>query len=305
LPVYVIEPPDILTIDAVSIVPRGPHVVSPLDVVMIQVTPTFPDRPITGPLQVDSAGLLNLGSGYGSVRIAGMKSEEAALEIEKFLAASLQKPVVTLNVVQTAANQQIAGDHLVGPDGTVNLGTYGRVFVTGMSVDQARIAIETHLSQYLEKPQIAVDVAGYNSKTYYIITEGAGFGDGVNRFPITGNDTVLDAISKMHGLSQVSSKKIWVARPSPSPTACDQILPVDWVAVTKGGSSATNYQLMPGDRVFVAEDHLIATDTMIGKILSPMERIFGFTLLGTTTVQAINRFPKGYLTPPNAAVVVP
>jgi hypothetical protein len=116
---------------------------------------------------------------------------------------------------------------------------------------------------------------------------------------------VLDAIAQINGLSQVSSKKIWIARPSPSGQGCDQILPVDWVGVTKGGSSATNYQILPGDRVFVSEDRLVALDTGLGKLLSPMERIFGFTLLGTNTIQAVNRFPKGYLTPQSATVVVP
>ena len=81
---------------------------------------------------------------------------------------------------------------------------------------QARQRIEAHLSQMLRSPEVSVDVVGYNSKTYYIITEGAGFGDGVNRFPVTGNETVLDAISQINGLSQVSSKKIWVCGPLPA-----------------------------------------------------------------------------------------
>jgi polysaccharide export outer membrane protein len=171
------------------------------------------------------------------------------------------------------------------------------VFVTGSTLAGARIRIYNHLSQFLVNPDVAVDVVGYNSKTYYIITEGAGFGDGVNRFPITGNETVLDAISQINGLSQVSSKKIWISRPAPDHVGPDQILPVDWVAITKGGSTATNYQVFPGDRIFVAEDHMIAFDTHLGKMLAPFERIFGFTLLGTQTVQTVNRFPKGYMSP--------
>ena len=56
----------------------------------------------------------------------------------------------------------------------------------------------------------------YNSKVYYVITEGAGQGDLVARLPITGNETVLDAISQINGLSRLSSKNIWIARPTPS-----------------------------------------------------------------------------------------
>jgi polysaccharide export outer membrane protein len=293
LPDYIIEPPDVLLIDAVSVIPRGPVRISPLDVLMVQASPTFPENPINGPVLVDATGTLNLGAAYGSVAIAGLSMDEATTAVQKHLGKILEKPTVSLSLVQSAAKQQIAGEHLVGPDGTVNLGTYGRVFVTGATIDQARRAIEAHLAQFLDRPQISVDVAGYNSKSYYIITEGAGFGDGVNRFPVTGNETVLDAISHINGLSQVSSKKIWIARPAPGEIGCDQIMPVDWIAITKGGSTSTNYQILPGDRIFIAEDHLVATDTGLGKLFAPIERVLGVTLLGSQTVQSVNQLPRG------------
>jgi hypothetical protein len=56
--------------------------------------------------------------------------------------------------------------------------------------------------------------------------------------------------------------------------------------MTRGASTATNYQILPGDRLFVAEDELIAFDTFVGKVTRPFERIFGFTILGS---QLINR----------------
>ena len=55
---------------------------------------------------------------------------------------------------------------------------------------------------------------------------------------------------------------------------------MDWRAITQGGSTCTNYQLFPCDRVFVDSDCLIKTDSWIAKILSPVERILGVTLLG-------------------------
>ena len=59
----------------------------------------------------------------------------------------------------------------------------------------------------LDNPEISLDVFAYNSKVYYIVTQGAGQGDAVYRFPITGNETVLDAISQINGLNFNSSKK--------------------------------------------------------------------------------------------------
>src|SRR5262249_33101479 len=61
--------------------------------------------------------------------------------------------------------------------------------------------------------ELTLDVAAYNSKYYYVITDGAGYGEQVIRFPYTGNETVLDAVSQIQGLPAVSSKKrVWVAR---------------------------------------------------------------------------------------------
>jgi hypothetical protein len=141
---------------------------------------------------------------------------------------------------------------------------------------------------------VSVDVFSYNSKVYYVITEGAGFGDNVARFPVTGNETVLDAIAGINGLSRLSSKDIWIARPAPSGVGCDQVLPVDIEAIMKGGSTATNYQLLPGDRVFIAQDPWIAFDSIIDKVCGPFERIFGVSLLGVQTVQTFNRLPFGF-----------
>ena len=183
---------------------------------------------------------------------------------------------------------------MVGPDGTVNLGVYGSVYVTGLTIDQARTTIEQHLAKHLELPSIAIDILSYNSKVYYVITEGAGFGDTVVRVPVTGNETVLDAVATIGGISRVSNrKKIWIARPAPATGGCDQVLVVDWEGITKGASTATNYQLLPGDRLFIAEDRLIAMDSAVSKMTAPFERMFGFTLLGAQTIQVLQRFPGG------------
>jgi hypothetical protein len=48
----------------------------------------------------------------------------------------------------------------------------------------------------------------------------------------------------------------------------------------------TNYQVLPGDRVFVMGQPLTKFDTALARILAPAERVFGTSLLGLTTVAA-------------------
>ena len=63
-----------------------------------------------------------------------------------------------------------------------------------------------------------------------------------------------------------------------------QVLPVKWEDITAQAAAGTNYQILPGDRVFIAEDKLIALDTGLAKLTAPLERIMGFSLLGVGTV---------------------
>src|SRR5262245_38001201 len=153
--------------------------------------------------------------------------------------------------------QPIRGQHLVNPDGTVRLGSYGQVRVAGLTLDAARQAIADLLRPLDTEFNIkflSVDVLAYNSKVYYVITDGAGYGAPVRRFHSTGNETVLDAISLIDGLPPVSSKKhIWVARRN-SNGGFDSMLPVDWIGITQRGSTSTNYQVLPGDRIYVQSD---------------------------------------------------
>ena len=207
----------------------------------------------------------------------------------------LTAPEVSVSLGESAGQQQIEGEHLIGPDGTVNLGTYGSVYVAGMTLSEAREAIEEHLTEFLDEPQVSVDVFAYNSKFYYVVTEGADQGDQIQRVPITGNETVLDAISQIGGLSRISSKTIWVARPAPADgSGSAQILPVNWRAIVDAADTSTNWQLLPGDRVFVAEDKLMALDNVVDKVIGPFERIVGFNILTFQMIQTANRFPLGF-----------
>lgn len=287
-PPYTISPPDILYIDAVRLIPKPPYRLEALEVVLLSVTDTLPNAPILGQYVISPEGMLSLGFNYGAVRVGGLTLDQAQTAIRNHLSKILRNPQVTLALAQFRGIQQVRGQHLVRPDGTIGLGTYGSVYVSGMTLGQAKCVIEKYLSQYLQDPQVAVDVLAYNSKVYYVIYDGAGFGQQIFRLPATGNETVLDAISQVQGLAAVSSKKrIWLARPAPDDLGCSQVLPVDWGAITQGAVTATNYQVFPGDRIYVDSNCLICFDNYLSMLLAPVERMLGITLLGAFTYQAV------------------
>jgi polysaccharide biosynthesis/export protein len=193
----------------------------------------------------------------------------------------------------------IAQQFQVQPDGFVHLGAYGSVPVTGLTVNQARLAIRAALAKQIDvnaggKTEdaliVIVSVVQYNSKTYTVITDGGGNGERVYKMPITGKEFVTDAIANIGGLPiEASKRNIWVARRTPELNE-QQILPVDWVGISQWGVASTNYQIFPGDRVYVKAQRLVTVDNTLAKMLAPVQQLFGVTLLGTQTVnQAVGR----------------
>lgn len=324
LPVYRVEPPDILLIESVNTIRPEDATLragETLEVLLGNPEPLTPTDPeanpiesqfqtqlevrfkfIDGPYLIQPDGTIDLGPIYGSVRVAGLFPDQAQQAIAEHLTrytvdeagnpVGLREPLVSVKLPDISGLQQVSGEHLVRPDGSISLGVYGAVYVAGMTLEEVKYAVESHLAAYLQDPQVSVDVLAYNSKVVYVVTDGGGVGEQVVRLPVTGNETVLDAIAQIQGLSAVSSKKIWIARPAPAGANCAQVLDVHWKEITREGITTTNYQLLPGDRVFIEADHLIATDNFLAKLFAPVERVFGITLLGLGVSRSIEFYDQ-------------
>ncbi len=256
LPDYRIAPPDVLQIEMLKLVPLPPYRAAVFDVLQIQVANTRPDQPIRDNYMVEADGVIDLGPLYGKVRVAGMTIDEMKQALAKRLKEDLVRPEVSVQLARVVGAQPVSGQYLVGPDGTLNLRKYGAVHVAGKTITEARLALQKHLAQFLDSPEVTVVVTAYNSHVYYLVTEGAGLENRVRRLPITGNETVLDAVSNIANIASLGAllrKKVWVARPAP-PGAAETVLPVDLEAIIHRGATATNYQIFPGDRIVVTDE---------------------------------------------------
>jgi polysaccharide export outer membrane protein len=113
-PSYVIEPPDILFLDAIRIIPKPPYRIEPLDVLVIQVAEALPNQPIgAAPYPVSPDGTVNLGFSYGQVRVADLTLEQAAQNIQQHLRRTLNNPQVAVALAQFRGVQHTRGEHLV------------------------------------------------------------------------------------------------------------------------------------------------------------------------------------------------
>jgi protein involved in polysaccharide export with SLBB domain len=241
LPSYVVEPPDILLIEVTNSIRPANAKLRVGESLGIQAANTIPidsfDSPIArdfktidGIFRIQTDGRVNLGPEYGSVLVKNLSLADAQRAIRGHLRNTLKNAQVHIQLASDQARQHIADEHLVRPDGTVALGVYGSVYVAGLTLTETRQKIRRHLveSNMLHDPEVTVDVLAYNSKVYYVVTDGGGAGEQVFRFPCTGNETVLDAVAQINGLPAVASKKnIWIARPGPPELGHEQILQVD------------------------------------------------------------------------------
>jgi polysaccharide biosynthesis/export protein len=143
---------------------------------------------------------------------------------------------------------RMPGDQPVLPDGTINLGRYGRVAVAGKTVDEIEALVKAAVEAQTKNPgPIPVRIVGRQSKVYYVLGEVNAPG----AFPLQGRECVLDAIVAAGGLTdRASRRRVTLSRPTPPPS-CRIVLPVCYNEIVQLGDTSTNYQIAPGDRIFV------------------------------------------------------
>ncbi len=211
--------------------------------------------------------------------------------------------ILIIEVLEALPGRPIAGERLVRPDGTVTLGFYGDLYVSGLTMKEIKEKLVIHLRKYLtdealgligqeaganpddeakkiridpvNSDRIFVDVASYNSQVYYVLGDVGSPG----RLPSTGNETVLDAIQYAGGLApDASVNNIRLVRPAPPGACCAQTLPVNLAAIMQAGDTTTNYQILPGDRLFVYRDPIVRTTIFINRLAAPFNTVLNSIL---------------------------
>lgn len=145
-------------------------------------------------------------------------------------------------------------DQVVFADGTIDLGVYGRPVVAGKTQEQIVSLVSTAISakegekEKLKEPiGVTVRIIGRTSKVYYVLGEVNAPGS----FPVNGFDTVLDGIIRAGGVTnRAGLQAIVLSRPTP-PDGCRIVFPVCYSNIVQLGDTSTNYQLQPGDRIYV------------------------------------------------------
>ena len=155
---------DIIHIEAKRLTPKGPYKLEPTDILLVEILGTPTKHNIGGPYEISAEGTIDFSRNIRAIPVAGLTVGQAQTVIAKHLAKKVWGPSsINVTLEHFRGAQQIRGQHLVRPDGTISLGTYGSVHVEGMTVGEIKIVIEKYLSKYLVKPQVSVDVRAYDT----------------------------------------------------------------------------------------------------------------------------------------------
>jgi protein involved in polysaccharide export with SLBB domain len=179
----------------------------------------------------------------------------------------------------------------------IDVGDKGRVSVTIQVERSGRAAAEEARPEppadaeqerwQVVKPEqsthVFVAVTAFNSANYYVL------GDLVvpGRLPITGNETVLDALRYAGGLVPTAEPKdIRLVRPGRDGMPA-RVYPVDLSAIEERGDVRTNYQLFPGDRLIVGRNEVVKKTVEIDRLAAPLQAIAGSIQQDVTLLKAL------------------
>lgn len=140
-------------------------------------------------------------------------------------------------------------DQTVLVDGTIDLGSFGRLRVAGQTVEQIEAQVNAVVkADDPEASEVNVRLLDPQGAVFYVLGEVSAPG----AYPLIGRETVLDGLLTAGGLTDMSSPcNIILSRPT-LPGSCRMVLPICYRRIVQLGDTSTNYQLKPGDRIYVA-----------------------------------------------------
>lgn len=147
--------------------------------------------------------------------------------------------------VRVFGEPDLTGVYRVASDGSINFPLVGKLEIDRLTASEVSDKISEALGRYLRQPSVSVFVKEYNSKKVYVFGEVKKPGT----FPYEERMNIIQAITLAGGFEKLANKNgISVTRVL---DGREQRLQVPVKEIGEG--KAPNFQLEPGDIVFVPE----------------------------------------------------
>jgi polysaccharide biosynthesis/export protein len=156
----------------------------------------------------------------------------------------------------------------VRPDGKITCAYIGDVLVDGLTPMETAAKIKEELSVLVRDPVVTVTLLAFRSKKVYILGEVRSPG----AYPLTSKMNVFDATATA-GTMTVNSDPSKVRVVRPSTTGDPRVFEVNLSKVIKKGDASENFDLEPGDIVFVPKNGLAQVSFDLEQILQPISTL--------------------------------
>jgi polysaccharide export outer membrane protein len=136
----------------------------------------------------------------------------------------------------------------IDKDGSIAFPLLGSVKIGGLTVQEARGALEGALHEYLKQPQVSLDILTYSKRRFTIL--GQVNRPGVFDFPDEMSVNLLEAIGMADGFTKIANpSKITIKRIEDGK---ETLIKLDGKKILKDASTP-EFQVLPGDTINVGE----------------------------------------------------
>ena len=164
---------------------------------------------------------------------------------------------------------EITRDVLVRPDGRISFDLIGDLFVQGKTLEEIRRDITDQAEKFILQPDVTVILSESNSRQYYVFGEVESPG----AYPLVGDVDMVNALASAGGPTQYAKlDAAWLVRPTEGESVTYQ---VNFEEITRLGDATTNYELQPGDVVYVPPVLMVRIGYVVGQIFFPVQQIIG------------------------------
>lgn len=167
----------------------------------------------------------------------------------------------------------------VRPDGRISLDLIGDVAVEGRTIAEVRADIAERIRRFIVSPTVSVDLTESRSRRFYVFGQVRRPGS----FPLVGRVTAVEALAEAGGGNLFASMNgSRLSRASEDGGA----YPVRFNDIMQRADAATNYELMPGDVIWVPPSLSARIGFALQRALFPISAIFGVGREGAGTASA-------------------
>lgn len=220
------------------------YVVEPGDTLLIEPVKFDSTIRLPGDQVVKPDGYISLGE-FGRYFATNKTIDQIQVEVQSIINEQLRRNLETAYEIERRERESTVPSSNLDPN--PNRTQLSDLPLETAQDREALVQLNQRIQDAIKKNQVAARLINWDSKKFYVLGEVNSPGS----FVFSGNQTILDAIIEAGGINSRANKhQIIISRPSTC-SDCRVVMKVCYDQIVQLGNASTNYQLQPGDRVFV------------------------------------------------------